>query len=99
MKDETMKKIAISLLMLAGTAAFANGAADDQANRAAFDGQYTRAEVNAQYLQAKKSGTLVDTSEAASLRQQAAQGEGRSRADVRAEAVQAARAHVIHELI
>lgn len=99
MKVDTMQKVILSMLMLSAASVFANEAADDQANRAVFAGGQTRAEVKAEYLRAKTGGTLADTSEAASLQPITPQGNGRSRAEARAEAVQAARTRVIHELI
>lgn len=94
-----MNKSIISLLLLGSATAFANEAADDQANRAAFAGGATRAEVTAAYLDARAQGALPDTSEAASLQTQRPAAQARSREAVRAEAVQAARIRVVHELI
>jgi hypothetical protein len=93
-----MQKSLIALFLLTTSAAFANEAADDQANRAAFAGTATRAEVTAEYLRARGLGQLPDTSEAASLASPAI-ASVRSRDAVRAEAVQAARARIVHELI
>ena len=92
-----MNKILISTLLLASATAFAGDAADELRNRTAFDSGLARAHVRADYLQARGNGTLPDTSEAGSLRVQAIPGT-RERAEVKAEAVQAARAHTIHEL-
>jgi hypothetical protein len=93
-----MKKSIIALFLLTSAAAFANEAGDDMANRTAAGGERTRAEVKAETLAAKQQGTL-SFSEFAANQQQASQGTGRSRTELRAEAVQAARTRVIHEQI
>lgn len=92
-----MQKSIITILLLSSAAAFANEAADEQSNRASFIGERTRAELNAEVQQARASGTLSPT-EFARSQAEAAPGVSRSRAEIRIEAVQAARAHVIHEL-
>lgn len=92
-----MKNSVITLLLLGSAAAFANEAADEQANRVAFVGERTRAEVRAEVANARAAGTLSVT-EAARNRQQPSAGE-RSRSSVRAEAEQAARVRVIHQTI
>lgn len=93
-----MKTAVLSLMMLAAASAFANEAADDRANRQTFQSATTRAAVQAEYLTARSQGTLPDTSDAASLRTQRPTV-SKSRTQVRQEARQAAREHVIHELI
>ncbi len=93
-----MKKIIISTLLLGAFSAFANEAGDELQNRAAFQGDTTRAEVRGDYLRAKADGTLVDTSEAASQKSQAV-GLSAPRGALKAEAVQAARTRVIHEMM
>ena len=93
-----MKKIIISTLLLGAFSAFANEAGDDLQNRSAFQGERTRAEVRADYLRAKAAGTLVDTSEAASQQSQSV-GQSAPRGSLKAEAVQAARTRIIHELM
>lgn len=92
-----MNKSVIALLLLGSAAAYANEAADDQANRIAFVGERTRAELQAEVANARVAGTL-SVSEFARNAQQAAPGE-RSRSTVRAEAEQAARTRVIDQLI
>jgi hypothetical protein len=93
-----MKKSIIALLLLSSAAAFANEAGDDTANRTSYAGERTRAEVKAETMTAKQQGTL-SFSEFAANQSPSAQGSGRSRSDMRAEAVQAARTRVIHEQI
>lgn len=57
----------------------------------------TRAQVHAEYLRAKAEGTLPDTSETGSMfASQPVTGPGRNRAEVYAEAVQAARGGNVH---
>lgn len=92
-----MQKSIIALFLLTSAAAFANGVADEQANRAATAGERTRAEVKAQVVLARDAGTLSVDDYAANL-PQLAQG-GRSRSEVRGEAAQAARVRVVHEQI
>ena len=93
-----MKKSIIALLLLTSAAAFANEAGDDSSNRTSFAGERTRAEVKAEILSAKHQGTL-SFSEFAANQSQPTQGAGRSRSELRAEAMQAARTRVIHEQI
>lgn len=93
-----MKKSIIAMFLLTSAAAFANEAADEQSNRAAVAGERTRAEVKAEVRQAREAGVLSVDEYAASL-PQSAQGAGRSRGEVRGEAMQAARQRVIHEQI
>ena len=90
-----MNKSIIALLLLSSAAAFANEAADEQANRSAFAGAMTRAQVQAGIAQARADGSLHIGESGG--RQQASSGIGRSRAEVRSEAVQAARTRVIQE--
>lgn len=91
-----MKASIIALALFAATGAFANEAADDLANRASFAGGFTRAEVKADTLAAKQTGTLGQNEYQAN--QQPSLKAERSRTQMRAEAVQAARSHVVHEL-
>ena len=93
-----MKKSILSLLLLTSFSAFANEAGDDLANRTFAEGDRTRAEVKAEVLNAQKAGTL-GFNEYQANQQPLAQGPSRSRAEARAEAVEAARTRVIHELI
>ena len=90
-----MNKSIIALLLLSSAAAFANEAADERANRTAFAGTMTRAEVQAGIAQAKADGTLRFDEYSGNA--QRADGLGRSRADVRGEAIQAARSHAVQE--
>jgi hypothetical protein len=92
-----MKKPVIALLLLASSAAFANEAGDELANRTPFAGERSRAEVQAEVANARSAGTLGINEYALNMPQ--ALQSGRSRGDLRAEAVQAARVRVIHELI
>lgn len=92
-----MQKSIIAILLLSSAAAFANEAADEQANRAAFAGSMVRAEARAAIEQARADGTLsLDEYVGYQLK---AEPSARSRAEVRGEAVQAARTRVIHEQI
>lgn len=99
MKGLIMNKSIIALLLLTTSAAFANEAADEQANRSAFIGERTRAEVGADLQRAQQQGAVGAQAEYADYLQQPSISSGRSRADVRAEAVQAARTRVVHELM
>lgn len=92
-----MKKSIIAIMLLSSAAAFANELADEQANRAPFAGSLSRAEVKTGIAQAKADGTLHIGEYVAN--QQLASGSSRDRAEVRAEAVEAARTRTIHELI
>lgn len=94
-----MQKSIIAILLLSSAAAFANEAADEQANRAAFAGSISRAEVRAGIEQARTDGTLRLDEYAVYQLKAKAEPSARSRAEVRGEAVQAARTHVIHEQI
>jgi hypothetical protein len=91
-----MQKSIIALLLLGSASVFANEAADEQFNRQAFAGSATRAEVNAGIAQAKAEGNLRFDEFTGG--QQQANRSSRSRAEVRGEAVQAARSHMVHEL-
>ena len=91
-----MNKSIIAILLLSSAAAFANEAADEQANRAAFAGSLTRAEVQAGIAQAKADGTLRFNDYAGN--EQKSNGFSRSRAEVRSEGIQATRSHSAHEL-
>lgn len=90
-----MNKSIIAILLLSSAAAFANEAADEQANRIAFSGSLSQAEAQAALAQAKDQGSLHFDEYAAS--QQQAGGSGLSRAAFHTEAVQAARTRVIQE--
>lgn len=90
-----MNKSIITILLLSSATAFANEAADEQANRAAFAGLLSRAEVQAGVAQATAEGTLRFDEYTAN--QQKASGSYRQREEVRAEAVQAARTRVVQE--
>lgn len=92
-----MHKSLIALFLFTSAGAFAGEAADEQANRAAFSGERTRAEVKAEVMHARSAGKLSFGDYAGN--EQAGQHSARSRAEVRAEAVQAARTRVIHEQI
>jgi hypothetical protein len=93
-----MKKSIIALFLLASATAFANEAGDEQFNRTSTAGERTRAEVKADVRRAQQEGTL-GFSDYAGNATQSAQAPARARSEVRAEAVQAARVRVIHELI
>jgi hypothetical protein len=91
-----MQKSIIALLLLGSASVFANEAGDEQFNRQAFAGSASRAEVDAGIAQAKAAGSLrVDEYKA---NQQQADRSVRTRAELRGEAIQAARSHPIHEL-
>jgi hypothetical protein len=94
-----MQKSLIAMLLLASAGAYASDAADEQANRSAFAGERTRAEVQAELRQEQLRGAVGAHSDLAAYLQQPAVTAGRDRADVRAEAVQAARIRVIQESI
>lgn len=94
-----MHKSIIAMLLLTSASAFASESADEQMNRTSFLGERTRAEVKAELEQAQKSGAIGAHSEYAAYLQQFSFNSSRSPADVRAEAVQAARTSVIHESI
>ena len=96
MEGLIMQKSIIALLLLGSASVFANEAADEQSNRTPFAGAATRAEVSAGIAQARAQGTLRFDEYTGG--QQQANGAGRSRAEVRSEAVQAARSHMVHEL-
>jgi hypothetical protein len=94
-----MNKSIIALLLLTSASAFANGPADEQMNRATFTGERARAEVKAELRQAQGQGVVGSHSGYAMHLQQPSFKPSRSKADVRAEAVQAARSRVVHESI
>lgn len=94
-----MNKSIIALLLLGSTAAFAGNAADEQMNRSAFAGERTRAEVKAELQQLQQDGAIGAHSDLAAYLQQPSTVSTRDRADVRAEAVEAARTRVIQESI
>lgn len=93
-----MNKSILSLLLLASAGAFANEAGDELANRAVTTGDRTRAVVKAEVLNARQAGTL-GLNEYQANQQPAVSGLPRSRAEARAEAVQAARTRIVHELM
>lgn len=94
-----MKKSILTLFLMTSAAAFANEAGDELANRSpSAQGDRTRAEVQAEVLNARQAGTL-GFSEYQAHQQPAIAGTPRSRAEAHAEAKQAARTRVIHELM
>ncbi|WP_332816077.1 DUF4148 domain-containing protein [Ramlibacter sp.] len=93
-----MNKSLIAVLLLASTAAFANEAADELANRTPFDGERARADVQAEIVDARATGTLNVDLYVANRNSQPVQSR-RSRSDVRAEAVKASHNHVVQEFI
>lgn len=58
-----MKTYVLPALLMTAAVSFANEAADDRMNRAAFDSQLSRSEVQSEFLRARSEGTLPDTSE------------------------------------
>lgn len=95
-----MKTLLVSLMMLGAASAFANEAADERHNRQTFQSATSRDAVRADFLTARSNGTLPVTSESGSLELPAPMATGTlSRAEVNAEARQAARTRVIHESI
>lgn len=90
-----MRKFIIPILLLSSAAAFANEAADERANRAAFSGSMSGADVRADMARARAEGTLRFDEYAGS--HQKANGIGRNRTELRSEAIQASRIRVIHE--
>ena len=93
-----MNKSLIAILLLASTAAFANEAPDELANRTPFVGERMRADVQAELADARAAGTLNVDLYAANRNGQPVQSQ-RSRSAVRAEAVQASHKHVVQEFI
>jgi hypothetical protein len=91
-----MKAIFLSTLLLASTGAFADYAADDLRNRTGFQGERARAEVKAELQQARAAGA-ISSGEIGTMRAEATTSL-RSRSDVKAEAVQAARSHSVGDL-
>jgi hypothetical protein len=98
-KGLIMNKSIIAILLLSSAAAFANEAADEQMNRSSFIGERTRAEVKAELQRAQQQGVVGVHSEYAAYLQQPSFSSSRNPADIRAEAVQAARTRVVHESI
>ncbi len=98
MKSLNKTLAAVALSLVAAGSAFAGDAADDLSNRTAFAGSLTRAEVQADYAAAAKNGPLV-TEAFVFAGNTVLQGPSRDRAEVRAEAVQTTRTHVVHELM
>lgn len=94
-----MKAILLTLLAFTGTAALANEAADELANRTPFVSTLSRQAVQQDYLDARRDGTLPDTSEAASLDVLSVPVNQAARIEARRQARQAAREHVVHELM
>lgn len=90
-----MNKSLITLLLLSSASAFASEAADDAGNRGAFDGQRTRAEVKAELARAQRAGGVNYGENAGGT---LVSGPVRSIDEIRAEAAQAARTRVAHEL-
>jgi len=86
-----MKTLAISLVLLAASAAFANEAADESANRRTFAGAAARETVRAHFLAARAGGTLPPTGDAAALASPAVTDRTLSRETARREGRQAAR--------
>lgn len=94
-----MKAIAITLLAFAATAALANEAGDELANRSVVQSVASRQAVQQAYEAARRSGTLPVTSEAASLERTEVPANEQARLEARQQAREAARQRVIHELI
>lgn len=94
-----MKAILLTLLAFTGTAALANEAADELANRTAFVSTLSRPAVQADYLAARRAGTLPLTSEAAAMGVISVPVNEATRDEARRQARQAARQRVVHELI
>lgn len=103
-----MNKIAISMLLLTSATAFAGTDDLSRANlidaaplqpQAALVTNLSRADVTAEYIRTRNEGTLAIVGDTAPLQPQAVtQGVSRDRDTVKAEAVQASRAYVYHEL-
>jgi hypothetical protein len=103
-----MNKIAISMLLLTSATAFAGTGELSRTGdidaaplqpQAALVTDRTRADVTAEYIRARNNGTLPIVGDTAPLQTQAVSpGASRDRDTVKAEAVQAARAYVYHEL-
>ncbi len=94
-----MKAALLTLLVFTGGAALANEAGDELANRAAVQSSLSRQAVQQEYLDARRDGTLPVTSEAASLAVSIVPVNEARRDEVRRQARQAARQHVVHELM
>ena len=93
-----MNKSLIAILLVASTAAFANEAPDELANRTPFMGERTRADVQAELADARAIGTLNVDLYVANRNSQPVLSQ-RSRSAVRAEAVKASHDHVVQEFI
>ncbi|MGA0571337.1 DUF4148 domain-containing protein [Variovorax sp. VNK109] len=89
--------IALALVAATGSA-FADSADYDLQNRTAFTGNLTRAEVRAEFDRASAAGELPTVAEAYANVDSKTEGPSRDRAEVRAEAVQAAHTFRIQEL-
>ncbi len=94
-----MKAVLISLLVFAGTAALADDAAQELANRTPFQSVLSRQSVQEAYLAARRDGTLPVTSEAASLAPVVVVGGEQDRSQARLQAREAAKGHIVHELM
>lgn len=94
-----MKAVLLTLLVFTGTAALANEAGDELANRTAVQSTASRQSVQDAYLAARQAGTLVVTSEAASLGVASVPVNEAARIEARRQAREAAREHVVDELI
>jgi hypothetical protein len=103
-----MNKIAISMLLLTSATAFAGTGELSRTGdidaaplqpQAALVTDRTRADVTAEYIRARNEGTLAIVGDTAPMQSPVVtQGVSRDRDTVKAEAVQASRAYVYHEL-
>ena len=93
--------IVASLLTLASVGSAFAGAGDfNLQNRTPFQGSLTREQVTAEMVAAVRDGTMPQVGEGYDYRARTlASSPARSRADVRAEARQAARSHTSQELM
>jgi hypothetical protein len=94
-----MKAVLITLLVFAGTAALADDAGQELANRTPFQSVLSRHAVQEAYLTARRDGTLPVTSEAASLAPIVVLGSEQERTQVRLQAREAAKGRIAHELM
>ena len=92
-----MKAVLLTLLVFTGTAALANEAGDESANRTAFHSTLSRQSVQQEYLAARRDGTLPITSDAASVGVTSVPVNEAARLDARREARQAARQRPVHD--
>jgi hypothetical protein len=99
LKGHIMKAVLITLLVFAGTAALADDAAQELANRTPFRSVQSRQAVQEAYLAAQRDGTLPVTGEAASLDPVVVHGSEQERTQVRLQAREAAKSHIAHELM